>query len=448
MYKRTIIQELTHWKNSIGRKPLVLRGARQVGKTTVVNMFASQFQQYLSLNLEREEDKLIFQKYKSIDELIQAVFFFKKKEINNTSTLIFIDEIQEVPEALGLLRYFYENYPQFYVIVAGSLLESLFNSQVSFPVGRVEYRVLRPFSFEEFLDAMDETAALQQYRSCKIASFAHEKLLKLFHDYTLIGGMPEVVRRYIETKDFLVLQHVYDSLMLSYMEDVEKYAKNQSQVQFIRHAIKASFYEAGSRIKFQGFGQSSYSSREMGEALRTIERAMLIQLVYPTTQTNLPYLPDIKKSPKLQVLDTGMLNYFSGLQQQVFGTKDLNTLYQGKIAEHIVGQELLANKKRLLDPLCFWVREKRESVAEIDYLFPFEGKMIPVEVKSGQTGRLRSLLMYMDLTEESIAIRLYAGEQKIDILQTVSGKTIELHNLPYYLAGNLYEYLKQINNLQ
>lgn len=443
MYQRDIIRKLTQWKQSGGRKPLVLRGARQTGKTTVVDLFATQFDQYIYLNLEMMEDREIFLKFPSVGELMQAIFFLKNKQMNNSSTLIFIDEIQEAPEALAMLRYFYEKYPQYHVIAAGSLLESLFNNHISFPVGRVEYMIVRPFSFHEFLQAMDEQPALQQYRSACIAPYAHSKLLKLFHDYTLIGGMPEVVKRYVETGDFTSLKVVYDSLLLSYLDDVEKYATNLSQTQCMRHAIQASFYEAGERIKFQGFGQSAYSSRDMGEALRTIEKAMIIRLLYPTTQTGHPYLPDMKKSPKLQVLDTGLLNHFAGIQTQIFGIKDLNNLYRGRISEHIAGQELLANQEDLLQPLRFWVREKKESVAELDYLFPFEGRMIPVEVKSGATGSLRSLHQYMDLSDETIAIRLYAGEARIDLLQTLSGKTFELHSLPYYLAGNLTAYLNK-----
>jgi predicted AAA+ superfamily ATPase len=441
VFKRDIIQKLNAWKQSPGRKPLVLRGARQTGKTTVVELFAGNFAQYIYLNLETEEDKALFRKHASIHDLVKAIFFAKEKVMSVSPTLIFIDEIQEVPDALTMLRYFYKEYPQYYVIAAGSLLESLFNNRISFPVGRVEYMVLHPCSFREFLEAMGEKQALQQYEDTRIAGYAHDKLLRLFHDYTLIGGMPEVVQKYADTRDFTTLKTVYESLLFSYFDDVEKYSGNQSQTQCIRHAIQSAFYEAATRIKFQGFGRSSYSSKDMGEALRTLEKAFIIKLIYPTTQTTHPFLPDIKKSPKLQVLDTGLLNYFSGVQLQIFGTADLNALYQGRIAEHIVGQELLANQDDLLHPLRFWVREKKESTAEVDYLFRYQGRMIPVEVKSGATGALRSLHQYMELSEERVAIRLYAGERRIDTVDTPSGKRYQLYSLPYYLAGNIRKIL-------
>lgn len=195
MIERDIIKELRSWKTDEFRKPLVLRGARQTGKTTVVNMFGKEFKQYIYLNLEEETSKNLFLKYQDIDRLIEAIFLENNSLKNIDDTLIFIDEIQEVPQALNMLRYFYEKYPQYCVISAGSLLESLFDNKISFPVGRVEYKVLRPLSFREFLKAMNENSALEYYEKVPFDNIAHEKLKKLFHTYTLIGGMPEIVYR-------------------------------------------------------------------------------------------------------------------------------------------------------------------------------------------------------------------------------------------------------------
>lgn len=443
MFLRKISQELLVWKNSSTRKPLVLRGARQVGKTTVINHFAESFQQYIYLNLERKEDKAIFTNRESINEMVDAIFFLKNKSKQIQDTLIFIDEIQEVPEALAALRYFYEDFPQLYIVAAGSLLEMVFDNHISYPVGRLEYKVLRPFSFEEFLLAIGETQALVQFNTVPIASFAHEKMLQLFHTYTLIGGMPEVVKQYVEHRDLTSLKSIYESLLLSYIDDVEKYARNATQIQIMRHAIRSCFSEAGNRIKFHGFGASSYASREMGESLRTLEKARLIYLIYPTTQTALPYLPDIKKSPRLQLLDTGLVNYFAGVQKEVFSTNDLTDVYQGKIVEHIVGQEIIANNANLLSSILFWVREKTNASAEVDFLFVKDGVAIPVEVKSGKAGKLKSLHQYLEISDVKLAIRLYSGQFQIDQLKTPSGKTFTLLNLPYYLAGNLEKYIEQ-----
>lgn len=442
MIQRIIINELKAWKDKEQRKPLVLRGARQVGKTTTVNLFAQDYKQYIYLNLEEEQDATLFLQYHSVDTLVQAIFFEKKMLLNETDTLIFIDEIQEVPEALNMLRYFYEKYPQYSVIAAGSLLESLFNTKISFPVGRVEYKVLHPLSFPEFLSAMDEVQALELYHTVPMPAFAHNRLLSLFHTYTLIGGMPEVVSNYAKNRDIVALSPIYDSLIGAYLDDVEKYTSVPNQTQIMRHAIRSVFMEAGNRIKFNGFGNSTYGSREMGEALRTIEKAMLISLVYPTTQTELPFMPDIKKSPRLQVLDTGLLNYSAHLQKDIFGTDDLNNVYKGHIAEHIVGQELLSYQTSILQKPLFWVNEKKDSVAELDFLSLINGEIIPIEVKSGATGRLRSLHSFMDLYKGEVAVRLYAGEISRNSVETLKGKHYTLVNLPYYLTGKIGEYLK------
>lgn len=354
---------------------------------------------------------------------------------------MFIDEIQEVPEAFNILRFFYEQLPEMPVIAAGSLLETIFNGKLSFPVGRVEFLVVRPVSFIEFLEAAGESEALKQMNQIPLKSYAHEKLLSLFHTYALIGGMPEIIKEYTETKDITSLNKLYDSLIASYIDDVEKYAHTSSQVQIIRHVIKASYSEAGKRIKFQGFGKSGYGSREVGEALRTLEKAFLISIIYPTTGAKLPITPELKKSPRLHLLDTGLMNYMAGIQKEIIGTTDLNTVYQGTVIEHLVGQELLSENYNALSALNFWVREKTTSSAEVDYVIANNGKLIPIEVKSGKVGKLKSLHLFMTESPSNIAVRFYAGEVSITKAITQSGKKYDLLNLPYYLTPKINEYI-------
>ena len=445
-YSRSIEKKLKAWSQSPFRKPLVLRGARQVGKTTTVKQFSHNYRQFVSLNLETDDAKM-FEGEKNIHKLIDRIFFEKQVLKEETDTLIFIDEIQEVPSALNMLRYFYEEYPQYHVIAAGSLLESLLNKNVCFTVGRVDYIYMYPFSFAEFLEAMGEKAALAAYSTVPVPDYAVSKLMELFHTYTLVGGMPEAVERYVLTRDVLQLKPVYDSLLLSYLDDVEKYASTANQIQVMRHCIRSCFAEAGERIKFVGFGHSSYSSKEIGEALRTLSKALILHLTYPTTQTSLPFAPDLKRSPRLQVFDTGMLNYFSNIQRDVFSSNDLNNLYKGRIAEHIIAQELIDASDNYLQPLLFWVREKSGSNAEVDFLLSTPQGMIPIEVKSGATGHLKSLLLYMDETNVSLAVRLYAGEYRKEELVTPQGKTFTLLNLPYCFAGKVQEYVAEVNGL-
>lgn len=441
MFNRKLILELEKWRQNAPRKPLVIRGARQVGKTTLVNQFAAQYEQYIYLNLELSENKEPFENFTSIENLINTLFFLKNKTLaKKSTTLIFIDEIQEVPKALNILRYFYELAPEISVIAAGSMLETLFDKNISFPIGRVEYKVIRPVSFPEFLSAIGENAALEQLTQVPVAAFAQSKLLSLFHTYALIGGMPEIVQNYATHKDLVALGPVYDSLISGYMEDVEKYAKSNAQILHIRHCIQNSFAQAGKRIKFVGFGNSAYKSREIGESLRTLEKALLMQLVYPCTSASLPMVPDINKSPRLQILDTGLLNYFVGIQKEIIGTDDLNSIYQGTLIEHLIGQELLAFQYNALSALHFWVREKKESTAEVDYLFQFDGLIIPIEVKSGKEGTLKSLHSYMDIAPHNFAIRFYAGALNISDAITQSGKQYKILNLPYYLGSQIEKY--------
>lgn len=449
MFRRNLIVELEIWRNKEPRKPLIIRGARQVGKTTLVNQFAKQFDEYIYLNLELSEDKAIFTQFASIESLVNAIFFMKNKQLaKKRQTLIFIDEIQEVPKALTYLRYFHEFYPEIAVIAAGSMLESLFDKEISYPVGRVEYKVIRPVSFPEFLEAMGERNAIEQLFEVPMANFAHTKLLSLYNTYALIGGMPEIVQHYVKHGDLVALGPLYDSLINGYLEDVEKYASNQSQIQHIRHCIKSTFSETGKRIKFEGFGNSGYKSREMGESLRILEKALLLHLIYPNTSATLPLQPDIKKSPRLQLLDSGLMNYYLGIQKDILSTKDLNTIYQGKLIEHLTGQELLAFQFNMLSSLHFWVREKKESNAEVDYLYPFEGEIIPIEVKSGKEGTLRSLQLFMDESPQNLAIRFYAGELKLSESRTPKGKRYQLLNLPYFLVSQTEKYIKWYKEIQ
>ncbi|MBN8720201.1 hypothetical protein SAMN05444410_10538 [Hydrobacter penzbergensis] len=442
MFDRNILKELQLWLEKPDRKPLVLRGARQVGKTTVVRELGKQCKQFIYLNLELEEDRKPFEQFTNVPILLQTVFLLKNKLLSEKeNTLLFIDEIQEHPPALNILRYLYEQEPALPVIAAGSTLETAFDKNIHFPVGRVEYKILRPASFLEFLGANGEMVALEKLQEIPLPDYAQDTLQRLFHTYALTGGMPEVVSHYAHNKDLTALVSIYDSLLTSYADDVEKYANTSQQVQLIRHAIRSVFGEAGKRITFEGFGHSSYRSRDVKEALIMLEKTFLIQLIYPQTNATLPLMPDQKKKPRLQALDTGLLNYMAGIQTDIIQSEDLNSVYNGTMIEHLVGQEILAHQYLSLSSLYFWVREKSTSNAEVDYLYPYEGKLIPIEVKSGATGKLKSLHIFMDMVPHNMAIRFYAGNIHISQLVTPSGKTYYLLNLPYFLATQLEAYM-------
>ena len=211
-FKRQILKDLKEWKESNFRKPLVLRGARQTGKTTVVNHFSKEFDTYIYLNLEKESDKNLFENKKDIKEIFQMICF-ERNISPKGETLLFIDEIQNSANAVMQMRYFFEELPEVFVIGAGSLLEIMMDvHKISFPVGRVEYKYLFPMTFEEFLLALEENQAAELLNTIPIPSFAHKKMIDLFRLYTFVGGMPEAVLRYKQTKDFLQVAQVYNSL--------------------------------------------------------------------------------------------------------------------------------------------------------------------------------------------------------------------------------------------
>ncbi len=445
MFQRKLFDKLKEWKTKANRKPLILRGARQVGKTSLINMFASEFDFFISLNLEFDRDLQIFNQTDDVTVIEQLLYLRQGiAPATGQSVLVFIDEIQNSGNAVRLLRYFYEKLPYLYVIAAGSLLESLLDKQISFPVGRVEYMVLRPFSFEEFLMAKGNKIALEAYLSSLFPGYAHAVLLELFKEYTIIGGMPEVVSQYINNSNLSAINSVYDSLIITYLEDVEKYAAAENQKNIIRHIIENAFVYAGERIKFEGFANSNYKSKDVSECFRILEKSFLLTLVYPTTQAIIPIIPNKRKSPKLQVIDTGLINKFAGLQTELLTNKIIDTVFEGKIAEHITGQELLAQSESVLEQNVFWVKEKKQSNAEIDFVLQVNGLIIPVEVKSGKTGRLRSLMEFVDLANHPFAIRVYSGELILDKLKTLKGKDFFLLNLPFYLTGQIRLYAKRL----
>lgn len=440
MIRRKLYQELIKWRASSGRKPLIIRGARQVGKTTLVREFAREFSQVIFLNLEKQEDKRFFDPAEDLGVILKRILFVRQIPENAKDTLIFIDEIQESPHAIKLLRYFYEEYPQFYVIAAGSLLEFALGSVKSFPVGRVEYLTLHPISFEEFVWAKHE-GAYQKLQEVPLDPIAYHLLLELYHEYALIGGMPEIVARYLETNDLVSLGKVFASIQKSYEEDIPKYAAGFSEEKILKFLIQVSPLQADKRITYQNFGNSGYRSREVSEGLRLLEQAGFVYLLHPTTDTEIPALPDLKKSPRLQYLDTGLMASKAGIQSTMIGVSDLSPVFRGRLIQHLTTQEVISSSVIPGEKPLFWVREKKSSQAEVDLVIQAGELLIPVEVKSGPTGKLRSLHQFMDACPHRYAVRLFANQLSIDEVKTTSGKKFFLMNLPYFLAGKLTEYI-------
>ncbi len=236
---------------------------------------------------------------------------------------------------------------------------------------------------------------------------------------------------------------IYNRLLVSYLDDIEKYASNKTLARAIGHILGSAFKYAGQRITFEKFGGSTYRSREMGAAFGTLEKAMLLQLTYPVSKTRLPIEEKLRMSPKLFMLDTGMVNHSAGLQKQLLISKRMDENFNGKIAEHVTAQQLLAQMPSVISKLNFWVPQNSNAQAEIDFVLPYEDMLMPIEVKSGTTGKLRSLHSFIDHAPHHWAIRVYAGKYIIEDTKTIRGKYFKLINIPFHLLGQLNNILKQ-----
>ncbi len=437
--KRTAYRFLSKWKESENRKPLIIRGARQVGKTTLVRQFASEFDHFVELNLEREKERTIFE-LDEINKILNAAYLLKGKTISKGSLLLFIDEIQESPKAIALLRFFYEERPDIYLIAAGSLLDFALKSVASFPVGRVSYLYLSPLSFEEYLDALDQRPAIETLKQIPFPNFAHSTLLDLFHEYAMVGGMPEVVSEYVGNKNISKVIPIYHNLWQSFKDDLEKYARNATERNILRHILGSAPSEPD-RIKFEGFGQSNYRSREVGEAFRALDLANIIRLVYPTTALKPPVSTDRKKRPRLQFLDTGLLGNALSLQSDLLHIQDMNDMHRGRISQQVVTQQLISIETRIRYQPHFWVREEKDSSSEVDLVFHHGKYVIPIEIKSGKQGKLRSLHQFVERSDHPYALRMHGGNLSIEYVKTPAGKNYLLMNMPYYLATKTPEYV-------
>ena len=448
MFERDLIDQLRKWSEKEYHKPLVIRGARQVGKSTLVRTFGEEFDVFIEVNLELSDDASIFQRTDNVMDIWQYLCMrnhlvsYKEKRM-----LLFIDEIQEEPRAVALLRYFHELMPWLFVIAAGSRLQSLLEKHISFPVGRVEYLNLRPFTFVEFVNALEGKSWAEIIRTRQVSSLMHERFIKLFNTYALVGGMPEAVSEFDKSKDVQKAAPIFNSLLKGYNEDVERYAKNQEQAKVIRHILSTSWMSAAEAVSFARFGGSNYSSTQVHEAMECLEKANILSLDFPVMSTTAPAMPSLRRSPKLIMLDSGITNFVAGIQLEYLQNTDLLDTWRGRAAEQIVAQEL----RVLLDEdykekQYYWMRDKKGTKAEVDFVLQFGARIVPVEVKSGTNSHLRSLHSFVHLSENFVtAIRCWSGEFLVQdaVTSQPECKPYRLINVPFYYVGQLMGILKE-----
>ncbi len=251
-----------------------------------------------------------------------------------------------------------------------------------------------------------------------------------------------MVNRYAETRDLLALDDLFETLVQAYKDDVEKYAQGNKLVETACFILSYGWAYAGETVTLGNFAHSAYKAREVGEAFRLLEKAMLLELVYPTSSVLLPIVPETKRMPKLIWFDTGMVNYQAGIRKEIIGATDILDVWKGHVAEQVVAQELLALTDKVGQKRAFWARSN--NGAEVDFVYHFDGNLYPIEVKNGHNAHLRSVQEFISRSLVDVAVRVWSGSYSIDTVRTSSGKPFRLINLPFYLLGSLEHVLNEV----
>ncbi len=433
--ERTIEQDLLAWKDSPIRMPLLLRGARQVGKSYVIEQFGKRyFKQLVVINFEFQP---LYKKcFESLDptDIVQRLTILSTSLIAPGETLLFLDEIQECPEAILALRYFKEKYPSLHVIGAGSLLEFALNDTAfRMPVGRVQYLYLHPMSFYEFLNATGNETSVDYLKKIThtdtIPDAMHSHFLSLLKNYFLIGGMPAAVNVYREYRNFTLVLQQQQIILNTYQNDFSKYDKKMDSG-FLRKIFDSLPGMIGRQIKYSRIDPDSRSNK-IKEAIHCLNQANLFHYIYSSTGCGLPLHATInEKKFKLLSLDIGLINRSNRLEPSIFFESDLLMMNRGAIAEQFVGQEIIASKPADDNsPLYYWSRHNKGSDAEVDFLIQVNQTLVPIEVKSGAVGRLKSLHLFQDAHPSSMGVK---------ISQAPLGLNGRILSLPLYLSAELF----------
>ena len=441
--KRDIERELFNWKEHKDRLPLLLRGARQVGKSYIVEEFGKKvFKNTVVVNFEyRPELKHCFTTLDPI-EIINKLQLLMGVTIEAEKTLLFLDEIQECPNAIMALRYLKEKYNGLAVIGAGSLMEFALNSpDFRMPVGRVQFIYLEPLSFGEFLTASGNEQLrhhLQEIRlNSKFDDAIHQKLMDLLRIYLIVGGMPAVVKEYLEAKNFLSCQRIQNSLLQTYRSDFGKYARSSGH-KYLQKVFNEVPRLVGGRIKYSNIDPDS-KSRDIKQALNLLKLAGIICPVYATAASGLPLGAQTNETKfKLNFLDVGLMQNACGLQTELTLTNDLIQINAGAVTEQFIGQELRAYSDSYSEhSLFFWTRDKKSSSAEVDYVVAMDSLILPVEVKAGKTGTLKSLKLFIEEKKSSFGIRF--SQEKLSLYDKVL-------TLPLYMAEQMRRLSQEAKN--
>lgn len=433
--ERLAIQYLESWKNKKNRKPLIVRGARQVGKTWLIKEFGKrEYAQTAYINFENSKSlQTLFSSDFDISRIITALQIETGMQIHAENTLIVLDEIQEAESGLTALKYFYENAPEYHVVAAGSLLGVALHSTKSFPVGKIDFMDLYPLSFSEFLLALDQKPLLDllKSRDWELIKTFKDKYTYLLRQYYYIGGMPEVVSSFIQDNDFNEVRNLQKNILVSYEQDFSKHAPNEivPRLRMLWNSIPAQLAKENKKFIF-GLIKKGARAKEYELALSWLIDCGLVYQINRNSKPDIPLKAYADSSAfKLYIVDVGLLG--------AMGDIDVKTLlegnaifeeFKGSLTEQYVLQQLILNPDM---PVYYWSAES--GIAEVDFVVQYAGQVIPIEVKAEENLKAKSLKSYCEKYNPKVAMRtsmssyrqeewlvnvpLYAIEEIIEIVR-------------------------------
>lgn len=417
-YPRQIDQYLDEWASRPTHKPLLLRGARQVGKSTAVRNLGKRFQSFVEINLERHPQYAeIFRRDLDARRIVAELSAMTGQPIMEGQTLLFIDEIQACPQAIMALRFFKEDMERLHVVAAGSLLEIALQDLPTFGVGRIHSMFMYPMTFDEFLVANGEQLLLDARRrasaSAPLSAPLYDKIVALFRTYMLVGGMPEAVGKWVETHDYLACREVLDDIVVSYEDDFPKY-KRRVDPMLLRATLRSAAQQTTSKFVFSAVG-GGYKTAEVKKALDLLTLAGILVPVTHTAANGIPLGSEADPAyRKMMLLDTGLmlrlLNMATGdiapIVTHVLTAEMGELVNKGPLAEMVAGLELLHYQTpNIRHDLYYWQRMAKNSLAEVDYVMSCRQSVLPVEVKAGTQGGMKSLWTFMREKHLTRAVR-------------------------------------------
>lgn len=460
LLNRKELAHLNDWAVRASRKPLIIRGARQVGKSTLVRQFAqTSGLSLLEINFERNPE--YSEAFTSNDPVqIQTILkLMAGMKIVPGQTLLFLDEIQAAPTALTALRYFYEEAPDLHVLAAGSLLEfALEDAQFSMPVGRVEYLHLGPMQFEDFAGAMGQMElvhylqqlSLDDIRAQRLPKPVHEKCLSLLKQYWIVGGLPEAVFAYVQSGDFAEVSRVQHSIVATYRDDFNKYSAGS-----LKHRVQLVFDRlptmVGRKFKYAHISRE-HRAAELEAALQQLCMARVAARVIHSSANGVPLGAESNpRAFKTLYMDIGLMCSALNLNVLDLGKEDMSLVNDGALAEQFIGQQLLYSGSYYDAPaLYYWVREAKSAAAEVDYLLTSGQHVVPVEIKAGTTGTLKSLHQFLKEKQRHFAMRFNADVPSLwhDNRKLTDGSSVdyELLSLPLYLVDQAQRLMRSCLN--